>query len=47
MHYEGRDSTGLTRHLTLALVVFGFVATHTERLRGKTHTSPRSRCAGL
>jgi SRSO17 transposase len=34
MHYEGRDYTGLVRHLTLALVVLGFVATHTERLRG-------------
>jgi SRSO17 transposase len=34
MHYEGRDYTGLYRHLTLALVVLGFVATHTERLRG-------------
>jgi len=34
MHYEGRDYTGLRRHLTLALVVLGFVATHTERLRG-------------
>jgi SRSO17 transposase len=35
MDYEGRDSTGLVRHLTLALVVLGFVATHTERLRGE------------
>lgn len=35
MHYEGRDYTGLMRHLTLALVVLGFVATHTERLRGE------------
>lgn len=34
MHYEGRDYTGLRRHLILALVVLGFVATHTERLRG-------------
>jgi SRSO17 transposase len=34
MDYEGRDYTGLLRHLTLALVVLGFVATHTERLRG-------------
>src|SRR5262245_27981978 len=32
--YEGRDYTGLIRHLVLALVVLGFVATHTERLRG-------------
>ena len=35
MHYEGRDYTGLRRHLILALVVLGFVATHTERLRGE------------
>jgi SRSO17 transposase len=35
LDYEGRDYTGLLRHLTLALVVLGFVATHTERLRGE------------
>jgi SRSO17 transposase len=35
MDYEGRDYTGLTRHLVLALVVLGFVAVHTERLRGE------------
>ena len=35
MHYEGRDYTGLLRHLILTLVVLGFVATHTERLRGE------------
>jgi SRSO17 transposase len=35
MDYEGRDYTGLTRHLALALIVLGFVATHTERLRGE------------
>lgn len=35
MHYEGRDYSGLMRHLTLALVVLGFVATQTERLRGE------------
>lgn len=35
MHYEGRDYTGLVRHLTLAMVVLGFVATQTERLRGE------------
>jgi SRSO17 transposase len=35
MDYEGRDYTGLLRHLTLALVVLGFVATRTERLRGE------------
>lgn len=34
MDYEGRNYTGLIRHLTLALVVLGFVATHTQRLRG-------------
>jgi SRSO17 transposase len=35
MDYEGRDYTGLLRHLILTLVVLGFVATHTERLRGE------------
>jgi SRSO17 transposase len=35
MHYEGRDYTGFIRHLTLSLVVLGFVAAHTERLRGE------------
>lgn len=35
MHYEGRDYTGLIRHLILSLVVLGFVATHTEQLRGE------------
>lgn len=35
MHYEGRDHTGLIRHLTLSLIVLGFVAGHTARLRGK------------
>jgi SRSO17 transposase len=35
MHYEGRDYTGLMRHLILVLIVLGFVAVHTERLRGK------------
>jgi SRSO17 transposase len=35
MHYEGRDYTGLVRHLFLALVVLGFVATQTERMRGE------------
>ena len=41
MHYEGRDYTGLIRHLILALVVLGFVATQTERLRGE-----KSACDG-
>ncbi len=35
MHYEGRDYTGLIRHLVLGLVTLGFVALHTERLRGE------------
>lgn len=35
MHYEGRAYIGLMRHLILALVVLGFVATQTERLRGE------------
>jgi hypothetical protein len=38
MDYEGRDYTGLIRHLILALIVLGFVATHTERLRGEKPT---------
>ncbi len=35
MHYEGHSFPGLQRHLILALVVLGFVAEQTERLRGK------------
>jgi SRSO17 transposase len=35
MHFEGRSYTGLMRHLILALIVLGFVAVHTQRLRGK------------
>lgn len=35
MHYEGRLYVGLCRHLVLALIVLGFVATHTDRLRGE------------
>ena len=38
MHYEGRQYTGLTRHLILSLVVMGFVSIHTERLRGEKST---------
>jgi len=38
MDYEGRNYIGLMRHLTLALIVLGFVATHTERLRGEKPT---------
>jgi SRSO17 transposase len=35
MHFEGQDYTALHRHLILALVVLGFVAIHTDRLRGE------------
>jgi SRSO17 transposase len=45
MHYEGRDYTGLTRHLILSLIVLGFVAAHTERLRGEK--SPGDRRASV
>jgi SRSO17 transposase len=41
MDYEGRHYTGLLRHLTLALIVLGFVATHTERLRGEKSAGDR------
>ena len=41
MHFEGRDYVGLNRHLVLALVVLGFVATHTERLRGEKSANHR------
>ena len=34
-HYEGRSYTGLLRHLTLCLVVMGFVAEQAEDLRGE------------
>lgn len=34
-HYEGRQWVGLVRHLMLTLVVLGFVAVETKRLRGK------------
>ena len=34
-HYEGRQYTGLVRHLILALIVLGFVSVHTDRLRGE------------
>lgn len=34
-HYEGRDYTGLMRHLILCVLVMVFVAQHTQRLRGK------------
>jgi len=45
MHYEGRHYLGLIRHLTLALIVLGFVARHTERLRGEKPA--RERGAGM
>lgn len=35
MHYEGRQWVGLVRHLVLAVVVLGFVAEQTARLRGE------------
>jgi SRSO17 transposase len=35
MHFEGRDYLALIRHLIMSLVVLGFVATHTQRLRGE------------
>ena len=35
MDFEGRDYVGLVRHLTLALIVLGFVTLRTERLRGE------------
>jgi SRSO17 transposase len=34
-HFEGRQYVGLMRHLTLTLIVLGFVAVQTERLRGE------------
>lgn len=34
-HYEGRQYTGLMRHLILVLIVMGFVSIHTDRLRGE------------
>jgi SRSO17 transposase len=34
-HFEGRDYTALLRHLGLCLVALGFVAEHTQRLRGE------------
>lgn len=34
-HFEGRRYVALMRHLILCLVVMGFVAEHTDRLRGE------------
>jgi SRSO17 transposase len=44
-HYEGRNYTGLMRHLRLCLVVLNFAAEHCERLRGEK--SPGHRGAGV
>ncbi len=33
--FEGRSYIGLTRHLILCLIVMGFTAEHTDRLRGE------------
>jgi SRSO17 transposase len=35
LDYEGRNYRGLVRHLSLALLVLGFVACQTQRLRGE------------
>jgi SRSO17 transposase len=34
-HFEGRNYQALQRHLSLCLLALGFVADHTERLRGE------------
>src|SRR5262249_17833222 len=34
-HFEGRNYTALIRHMILCLLVLGFVADHTEQLRGE------------
>jgi len=34
-HFEGRSYVALMRHMILCLIVMGFVAEHTERLRGE------------
>lgn len=34
-HFEGRSYVALLRHMILCLLVLGFVAEHTDRLRGK------------
>jgi SRSO17 transposase len=41
MHFEGRSYRGLIRHLILSLVVLGFVAEATERLRGEKSAGDR------
>ena len=40
MDYEGRNYTGLVRHLTLALIVLGFVTTHDLSLTAVTDSIP-------
>ena len=45
MHFEGRHYVALQRHLILSLLVVGFVAVQTERLRGEKSASDRG--AGL
>jgi SRSO17 transposase len=45
MHFEGRHYGALQRHLILSLLVVGFVAVQTERLRGEK--SPGDGGAGL
>jgi SRSO17 transposase len=44
-HFEGRNYTALLRHLSLCLVALGFVAGHTQLLRGGK--SPRHAGAGV
>ena len=34
-HFEGRNYGALMRHMSLCLTAMGFVAEHTERLRGE------------
>ena len=46
-HFEGRQYTGLIRHLILSLVVLGFVAGHTHQLRKKKSARPRDARTGL
>jgi SRSO17 transposase len=47
-HFEGRSYVALMRHLILCLVVTGFVAEHTERLRGeKSRDHDRASQPGL
>jgi len=45
-HFEGRQYSGLMRHLVSCLVALAFASLHTERLRGETRRSHWSKCAG-